>query len=206
MPRPRFQKLDADRRETIMEAAAQIFADKGYEKASINQILKQAGLSKGVAYYYFEDKADLFATTIEYYMAQIDTTMRDQMTMLTRDNFWDVMLELYSQPLLQNLDAPYRFLVLKAATDIQQGDPLFERIAPLLHQAFGWTMELIDKGREFGLVRTDLPDDLLYRFIYAIDEVADNYLLEHLVDLTEDEIYTLQGHVVDSIRRLLSPW
>ena len=66
MPRPRFLKLDDERRDTIMEAAAKVFAAEGYHGASINQILQNAGLSKGVAYYYFEDKADLFATTIEF--------------------------------------------------------------------------------------------------------------------------------------------
>ncbi|MGB7337552.1 MAG: TetR/AcrR family transcriptional regulator [Phototrophicaceae bacterium] len=205
MPRPRFKKLDAKRRDTIMEAAAKIFAENGYQGASINQILQQAGLSKGVAYYYFEDKADLFATTIEFYLSQIDIDVQQHIARLEADTFWDVMLQLYSEPFLQNLDAPYRFQVLKTAIDIQHTDPLYERIAPLLQKAFGWTIEFVNKGQAFGLVRTDLPDELLYGFINSIDEVADRYILERIAQLNRDEIYAIQSQVVDTIRRLLSP-
>ena len=150
MPRPRFLKLDEERRDTIMEAAAKVFAAEGYHGASINQILQNAGLSKGVAYYYFEDKADLFATTIEFYMQQIEFSIRDRMNDLTPENFWDMMLELYSEPFLKNLDAPYRFRVLKVATRLADDDPIMERIQPLINKAFGWTAEVVEKGRAFG--------------------------------------------------------
>ena len=57
MPRPRFNKLTAEKRESILEAAAKEFATHGFEGASLNQILSNAGISKGAAYYYFDDKA-----------------------------------------------------------------------------------------------------------------------------------------------------
>lgn len=205
MPRPRFQKLDDERRDNIMEAAAKVFAEEGYQGASINQILQNAGLSKGVAYYYFEDKADLFATTVEFYLGQIDTSIISRIDDLTAENFWEMMLELYSQPFLQNLDAPYRFRVLKVAAQIPQDDPLMERIAPLMQIAFGWTMELVEKGQGFGLVRTDLPEELLFGFIMGIDTVSDNYMLERLETMSPSEIYGIMSHTVDAIKRLISP-
>lgn len=60
MPRPRFQKLSIEKQQAILEAAAREFSAHGYEGASINKILETAQLSKGAAYYYFDDKADLF--------------------------------------------------------------------------------------------------------------------------------------------------
>ena len=205
MPRPRFKKLDDDRRDTIMEAAARAFSADGYEGASINKILQDAGLSKGVAYYYFEDKADLFATTVEFYLQQIDTNIRGRLDALTADNFWEMMLTLYSEPFIENMDAPYRFQVLKVASQVSETDPLWERIAPLVNMAFGWTFALINKGREFGLVRTDMSDELLFKFISAIDMVADEELLSQIDTLTRDEVYAFQAQVVDAIRRLLAP-
>lgn len=205
MPYARFQKLDEDRRYAIMEASAQVFAEHGYHGASINQILQNANLSKGVAYYYFEDKADLFATTVEFYLQEIDTNIRDRINELTADNFWEMVLTLYSEPFILSLDAPYRFQVLKVATQIPADDPLIKRITPLIEMAFGWTIELVTKGREYGLVREDLPDEMLYGFMSAIDTVADNYILERVDTLTADEIVEIQAKVVDAIRRLLSP-
>ncbi len=65
MPRPRFNKLAPEKRERIMEAAAKEFAAYGYEGASLNRILEQAEVSKGAAYYYFDDKADLFVSATD---------------------------------------------------------------------------------------------------------------------------------------------
>ena len=65
MPFARFGKLSPEKRERILEVAAQEFARHGYEDACINRILEQAEMSKGAAYYYFEDKVDLFCTVVE---------------------------------------------------------------------------------------------------------------------------------------------
>ena len=56
MPRPRFEKLSAEKREQILETAAKAFAAHGYDGASLNQILADADISKGAAYYYFDNK------------------------------------------------------------------------------------------------------------------------------------------------------
>ncbi|MEZ4461946.1 MAG: TetR/AcrR family transcriptional regulator [bacterium] len=61
-----------------MEIAAEEFSLKGFDGASFNRIIERAGLSKGAAYYYFDDKADLFDTVIQFgldqFTAFIDAT------------------------------------------------------------------------------------------------------------------------------------
>ena len=71
MPRPRFDNLSTERRHDLLERAATEFALHGYEGASLNSILSGAGLSKGVFYYYFDDKADLFATVTDFAMQSV---------------------------------------------------------------------------------------------------------------------------------------
>jgi AcrR family transcriptional regulator len=66
MPFSRFEKLAREKRERLFEIAAQEFASRGFEQASLNRILEQAQMGKGSAYYYFEDKADLFGAVIEH--------------------------------------------------------------------------------------------------------------------------------------------
>src|SRR5215468_6704254 len=65
MPRPRFQNVEPAVRDNLLEVATRELARAGYEGASLNQIIADAGLSKGVFYYYFDDKADLAATVFE---------------------------------------------------------------------------------------------------------------------------------------------
>ena len=64
MPTKRFHNLDPDKRAAFLEAAAEEFATHGYTGASLNRIIERAGTSKGAMYYYFEDKADLYATVV----------------------------------------------------------------------------------------------------------------------------------------------
>ena len=88
MPRPRFNKLTEDKRTRILEAAAKEFATFGYEKASLNKILEKAGISKGAAYYYFDDKADLYTTTLLHYLQELLTDISFDASQLTAENFW----------------------------------------------------------------------------------------------------------------------
>lgn len=45
------------RHETILDAAEQVFSDKGYERTSMDDIARQANLSRALLYVYFKDKA-----------------------------------------------------------------------------------------------------------------------------------------------------
>ena len=71
MARPRFQNLSAERRSELLEFAANEFAARGYDGASLNRIIQETGLSKGSFYYYFDDKADLFSTVADFAMETI---------------------------------------------------------------------------------------------------------------------------------------
>ena len=46
-------------RQTLLEAALRIIGRKGYTSATVDEIVKEAGVSKGVAYYHFKSKADM---------------------------------------------------------------------------------------------------------------------------------------------------
>ena len=95
MAKNRFDNLDPDRQEAILRAAGEEFAEKGFESASINRIILRSGMSKGSVYYYFEDKADLFATTLERSIQRMmDEIGWLSLEVLGPDEFWDSLLEL----------------------------------------------------------------------------------------------------------------
>lgn len=48
-----------DNRQKILDAAAQLFANKGFNGVSVREIAESAGVTKPVIYYYFESKEDL---------------------------------------------------------------------------------------------------------------------------------------------------
>ena len=60
MPKQTFFNLPEEKRETILNAAVEEFAEYGLENASTNRIVKNSGIAKGSFYQYFEDKQDVF--------------------------------------------------------------------------------------------------------------------------------------------------
>jgi AcrR family transcriptional regulator len=50
----------------IIKAALEVFSQNDYEKASTNMIVKKAGIARGVLYYYFKNKEELFEFLFYY--------------------------------------------------------------------------------------------------------------------------------------------
>jgi AcrR family transcriptional regulator len=56
---------DDSKRETIVAAAAEVFASRGFAGASNRHIARAANISPGLIYWYFEDKNELFKAVVE---------------------------------------------------------------------------------------------------------------------------------------------
>lgn len=63
--RPRKERGAASTRTAIVRAAAEEFTERGYEAASLRAVARRAGVDSALVHHYFEDKADLFAATLE---------------------------------------------------------------------------------------------------------------------------------------------
>jgi AcrR family transcriptional regulator len=74
MAERRKRETRADRRvrtrSELIEAAARVFARRGYNGASVEEIAEEAGYSHGAVYSNFEGKAELFLVVFEDYMAE----------------------------------------------------------------------------------------------------------------------------------------
>lgn len=62
---PKFRRRKADRPDEIVQAALQVFAEKGFAAAKLEDIARAAGVSKGAVYLYFETKEDVFRAVVE---------------------------------------------------------------------------------------------------------------------------------------------
>jgi AcrR family transcriptional regulator len=64
--------LRQNKRDQIIEAAAQVFAQKGYAGAVIADIAIQANIGKGTVYEYFNSKEDLFFAVFEWFQKKTE--------------------------------------------------------------------------------------------------------------------------------------
>jgi AcrR family transcriptional regulator len=60
-----FGEEDSSKRRQILDGARQVFMDLGFDGASMNEIARAAGVSKGTLYVYFADKSRLFEAIVE---------------------------------------------------------------------------------------------------------------------------------------------
>jgi AcrR family transcriptional regulator len=78
---PKGEGGDASSREQLIAAAAKVFAARGYHGASVDAVVKEAGLSKGTFYWNFASKDELFLALLD---ERFDQPMRALM-MAIRD-------------------------------------------------------------------------------------------------------------------------
>lgn len=92
MATERFLKLSQEKKDRILQAARHEFARVPFEDASINQIIREAGISRGSFYTYFEDKLDLL-----HYVFR-DEGMRNEqyfreLLLRKQGNYWEALHE-----------------------------------------------------------------------------------------------------------------
>jgi AcrR family transcriptional regulator len=206
MPRPRFNRLNAAKRQRILEAAAREFARDGYSNASLNQILEHAEISKGAAYYYFDDKADLFATTVTYYAEELMGQLDLSTAGLDAESFWPRITAFYEEQLSFFEKQPWAFGVLKAAARLSPeevaGQP---SMAGLIDKVEHSLQTVLQRGQELGVVRTDLPHELLAHLFIAVDDTLDHWLLANWNEREQEELQQVVRRVLDGMARFLAP-
>ena len=86
------------RRQQIIDAALKLFAEKGYEKATIKDISETAGTSQGLLYHYFRSKEELLATVIEShsFITQLHNIISSTHTKPVRQVLYEITIGFYN--------------------------------------------------------------------------------------------------------------
>jgi len=202
--RTRFQNLEPDRKQRLIEAAISEFCTFGYEEGSLNRILKQAGMSKSSFYYYFDDKLDVFLEVARQARSHVlDAITPLDPERLTYAGFWgdieDVLLRAHA--VLGQDDWFVRIVRLhyhlRAGSDPQgAGSNLYGDLC-------GWIAVLVATGRELSLIRLDLPETLLVQLAIGLAEAIDRWMGDPGQNLTPDDRVSLIRREVDLFRRML---
>jgi AcrR family transcriptional regulator len=205
MARPRFDKLPEEKRARILEAAARAFAAHGYENASLNQILEEAEISKGAAYYYFDDKADLFLTTLRHYVEKLQAELPFDIERFSADTFWFEVAEVYRHLYQAYYDLPWVLGITRAGGPAAAAALPEESTVDLQESAQGLMAQVLQRGRDLGLIRDDLPADLLHAMIIGIDAAHDRWFYAHRAEMSRDGVGAAAKQKTDALRRLLTP-
>jgi len=126
-----------DREQEILSAAAKVFRDKGYQRATIQDVAEEVGLLKGSIYYYIKSKEEL--------LFKIGITPLKAIT--------DALREIVSQEI-----SPEEKLRAAIKTRLRAFDQYYPDIFVFLHERFD---ELPEKERAF-LKKGQKEDETLW--------------------------------------------
>lgn len=103
-------------RLALLESAQSLFAEQGYHRTSVDEICKNARVTKGALYHHYQNKEDLFADLVEALEAELVQRIADAMDD-TRD-LWATTLDGIDMFLDQCLDPAYRRIVMIDAPNV----------------------------------------------------------------------------------------
>ncbi|MCK5255705.1 MAG: TetR/AcrR family transcriptional regulator [Deltaproteobacteria bacterium] len=105
-----------EKRSMILDAATKIFAEKGYQYATISEVAKEAGISTGLLYSYFKNKLDLLLSVVLLFWQNINQTNQEKLTSM-RDPFDKLVVVLHNieDSLIKDKKALYLIKVLNEA-------------------------------------------------------------------------------------------
>jgi len=195
--------MSPERRARLLDPAEVEFAQAGFEAASLNRILDVAGMSKGQAYHYIANKADLYEAVIDRALERLNTTMSFSFGLpADADDFWAQLGEFFAR-LTTALEADPQLAAL--ARGIHQGPGPRAALGPLFERLRESGAQLILTGQMIGAVRSDLPGSLLVDVVFATGREIDRWFADHWDELTPEEALRLNGRAVAMIRSMCDP-
>src|SRR5512137_1432492 len=151
MPANRISKK-AIRRESIIQAAIEVFGKKGFLAASISEIAQRAGVAEGSIYQYFKNKEDLFFSIpiekTKEFRSQIELHLEGISGALNklRKFVWYFLYFFKTNPEYGRL-LMLEMRVSKSFVTTETYD--------FLKQSVGSVLEIITEGQKEGVIRKD---------------------------------------------------
>lgn len=186
------------RREVIINEAAGLFKELGYERASMNELAKRLGGSKATLYGYFESKEALFLAVIESIgSAHLDLALKELMERndenleYTLQRFGEVMIALITKP--DALDM-YRMIIGEAGhSDVGQ---LFFDIGP--ERAIQGVSKVLQNAIDSGKLRPCRTEIAARHFLSLIQSESDDLVFQQRPEiLSEEQVAAMVARAIE---------
>ncbi len=200
----RLKTLTPERRENLLAAATEAFAERGFTGASLNAILKASDMSKGQAYYYIHDKADLYCAVIERALARLAGQLDFARVVEAGDRagFWNALNAAFEQ-----LGA---LLIVEPETaalgrTIYEGQETERALEPALGRLRTGAAILVAHGQRLGAIRTDMPQGLIIDMVLAAARALDRWFSENWEDLDPREAQRINAQGLAMLQAMVAP-
>src|SRR5438094_7751005 len=173
--RTKAEPTPGPKRDALLRAAIDVFADRGYFNAQVADVARAAGVAAGTVYLYFKSKDDLLVSIFERSMREDLALGRAAVAGL--DDPAERLRRL-ARGHLARLGAD-RNLAIVFQVELRQSTKFMERFSStLLRDYLGLIREAIEDGQRDGVFRSDIKPTVAAKILFgALDEMATNWIL-----------------------------
>jgi len=190
----RIVKTAEERKNEILNVAEQLFAEKGFDNASTNDIIKRIGIARGTLYHHFGSKEEILDALVERMTR--DAIARSKAVVSDK-----------SQPLLDRLTGAIIALDINDGAGPEVFVQIHKPQNALLHQKMQERLingvvplisELIREGNETGTFDSKYPDEAAEMII-----IYSNIAFDELAGLTDEQLIQKSQAFICHTERIL---
>ena len=181
-----------------MEAATGVLARSGFDRATVDEIVREAGFSKGAFYVHFETKEDLFWAMLEERISRQQEAFRQAVehTQPLADNLRMILSGVFK---LLSDDPLWGSLYAEFAAHASRNEKVRQRLAAMYDRWRELIVDILSASRDAGRTRKDI--DLRFAATLLIATVEGSIMQSHL----SPETVRLEA-MLEPLTRTLSEW
>lgn len=166
----RITKDPKERKNELMDAAEQLFVEKGYEHTSASDIIRMVGVAQGTFYYYFESKDDILNAVIDRYTmryVEFVRTIVDDDSMSALQKFQSMIDEFLSLKNRKKQFSKYLNIEEKVARHERFRGDMETSFSPLV-------LRIVKQGIREGVFDVDHPKETTELIVLIVDRLITN--------------------------------
>jgi AcrR family transcriptional regulator len=191
----RVVKKAEERRNEILDAADELFGQKGFDGTSTNDILEKVGIARGTLYHHFKSKEDIMDALIDRYsdgLLDAAQVIASDKTIPVVERMIRVVMALNlsggsSKEIMEHIHKPQNALMHQKIQKV-----IINGVPPIL-------TEIIREGIEQGMFSTPYPYECMEMVVIYANTVFD----DDMITLTNEERGSRMLAFVCNVERLL---
>ncbi|GAA0881305.1 hypothetical protein GCM10009119_42750 [Algoriphagus jejuensis] len=174
---------EKNKEKLILDSAVALFTAKGFQATRMEDVSKKAGISKGLTYFYYKNKEDLFMALTKKAFDQFREEFREVLRSKGKNGIEmlvDLMTKLvnfakeqpvYYQAVLNFLDVLKKYNHPESRKEI---DPLildsvhFHKLLEIHHEPIKLGVQMVSQGIKDGSIRPELQPEITFYTVWAM--------------------------------------
>lgn len=198
MPKDTFLNLPDQKRARILLAAVDEFAERRFSEASINSIIKAAGIPRGSFYQYFSDKEDLYLYMLGEIGKEKMKVVMEVGMLEPEASFFDVYEHMFKVGLLWAERHPkYSRIGLMMRLD---DSSFIAKLKAVADDGLRQLEAMVDRDKARGLIAQDVDSRLVVSLLYNsisqdVQELFEKGNMSELMDRVKKIIRIVKGGI-----------